>query len=47
MAELAGVVRETGAEEVLVTTSTYDRAALVDSYRGLARALGLDSPGPG
>ncbi|MGC8917828.1 MsnO8 family LLM class oxidoreductase [Streptomyces sp. PG2] len=47
VAELAGVVRETGAEEVLVTTSTYDRAALVDSYRGLARALGLDSPGPG
>ncbi|MGY3340283.1 luciferase family oxidoreductase group 1 [Streptomyces filamentosus] len=39
--ELARVVRETGADEVLVTTSTYDREALLGSYRGLARAVGL------
>ncbi|MFG1664767.1 LLM class flavin-dependent oxidoreductase [Streptomyces sp. Y7] len=35
--ELETVLKETGAQEVLVTTSTYDRAALVDSYRRLAR----------
>ncbi|MFE3637003.1 LLM class flavin-dependent oxidoreductase [Streptomyces sp. NPDC059168] len=34
--ELAAVLEETGAAEVLVTTSTYDRAALLDSYRRLA-----------
>ncbi|MDN0198737.1 LLM class flavin-dependent oxidoreductase [Streptomyces sp. S.PNR 29] len=34
--ELAQVLKETGAQEVLVTTSTYDRAALLDSYRRLA-----------
>ena len=34
--ELETVVKETGAQEVLVTTSTYDRAALLDSYRRLA-----------
>ncbi|MFJ8648751.1 MsnO8 family LLM class oxidoreductase [Streptomyces sp. NPDC093546] len=34
-------VKETGADEVLVTTSTYDRSALVDSYRRLARVAGL------
>ncbi|MFF3905723.1 LLM class flavin-dependent oxidoreductase [Streptomyces sp. NPDC001848] len=39
--ELAGLLKETGAQEVLVTTSTYDRAALVDSYRRLARVAGL------
>ncbi|MER7519507.1 LLM class flavin-dependent oxidoreductase [Streptomyces sp. NPDC126499] len=39
--ELARAVRETGAQEVLVTTSTYDRAALIDSYRRLARLAGL------
>ncbi|MFF7815444.1 LLM class flavin-dependent oxidoreductase [Streptomyces sp. NPDC007945] len=38
---LAEAVRETGADEVLVTTSTYDREALLHSYRGLARAAGL------
>ncbi|WP_406406403.1 MsnO8 family LLM class oxidoreductase [Streptomyces halstedii] len=31
------LVEETGADEVLVTTSTYDRAALVDSMTRLAR----------
>ncbi|MFD6923357.1 LLM class flavin-dependent oxidoreductase [Streptomyces sp. NPDC059944] len=39
--ELRTVLKETGAQEVLVTTSTYDRAALVDSYRRLARVAGL------
>ncbi|WP_316768661.1 LLM class flavin-dependent oxidoreductase [Streptomyces sasae] len=34
--ELDTVLKETGADEVLVTTSTYDRAALLDSYRRLA-----------
>ncbi|MEV0025262.1 MsnO8 family LLM class oxidoreductase [Streptomyces atroolivaceus] len=35
------VIEETGADEVLVTTSTYDREALVDSMRRLARIAGL------
>ncbi|MFI1164584.1 LLM class flavin-dependent oxidoreductase [Streptomyces sp. NPDC020801] len=35
--ELETVLKETGAQEVLVTTSTYDRETLVDSYRRLAR----------
>lgn len=35
-AELETVLKETGAQEVLVTTSTYDRGALLDSYRRLA-----------
>lgn len=39
--ELETVIKESGAQEVLVTTSTYDRAALLDSYRGLARVAGL------
>lgn len=39
--ELATLIKETGAQEVLVTTSTYDRDALLDSYRGLARVAGL------
>ena len=34
--ELDGLVARTGADEVLVTTSTYDRAGLLDSYRRLA-----------
>ncbi|RSN51480.1 LLM class flavin-dependent oxidoreductase [Streptomyces sp. WAC 04229] len=37
---LETLVKETGAQEVLVTTSTYDRAALLDSYRRLARVVG-------
>ncbi|WP_330286187.1 LLM class flavin-dependent oxidoreductase [Streptomyces sp. NBC_00576] len=36
---LETVVKETGAQEVLVTTSTYDRDALLDSYRRLAGLL--------
>ncbi|MEU6554268.1 MsnO8 family LLM class oxidoreductase [Streptomyces sp. NPDC046915] len=39
--ELEVLLKETGAQEVLVTTSTYDRTALVDSYRRLARIAGL------
>lgn len=35
--ELEAVLKETGAQEVLLTTSTYDREALLDSYRRLAR----------
>ncbi|MEE1762075.1 LLM class flavin-dependent oxidoreductase [Streptomyces sp. SP18BB07] len=39
--ELESLIKETGAQEVLVTTSTYDRAALLDSYTRLARIAGL------
>ncbi|MFC7814927.1 MULTISPECIES: LLM class flavin-dependent oxidoreductase [unclassified Streptomyces] len=38
--ELETLLRDTGAQEVLVTTSTYDREALLDSYRRLARVTG-------
>ncbi|MGW2521491.1 LLM class flavin-dependent oxidoreductase [Streptomyces sp. NPDC001617] len=38
--ELETVLKETGAQEVLVTTSTYDRAALLDSYRRLSGIFG-------
>lgn len=34
--ELETLLKETDADEVLVTTSTYDREALLDSYRRLA-----------
>lgn len=40
-AELERVVAETGADEVLVTTSSYDREGLVDSLRRLSRIAGL------
>ncbi|MFJ8864159.1 MsnO8 family LLM class oxidoreductase [Streptomyces sp. NPDC102473] len=40
-AGLEMVIKETGADEVLVTTSTYDREALVDSMGRLARIAGL------
>ncbi|MFD0649491.1 LLM class flavin-dependent oxidoreductase [Streptomyces malaysiensis] len=54
-AALEELIERSGADEVLVTTSTYDREALLDSYRRLARVAGLpgdlDSgpvgPGPG
>ncbi|GAA4810289.1 LLM class flavin-dependent oxidoreductase [Streptomyces ziwulingensis] len=42
-AELESLLKETAADEVLVTTSTYDRTALLDSYRRLARIF----TGPG
>jgi luciferase family oxidoreductase group 1 len=38
---LEAVVKDSGADEVLVTTSTYDREALLDSFRRLARVAGL------
>ncbi|MFB0619208.1 LLM class flavin-dependent oxidoreductase [Streptomyces sp. AGS-58] len=37
--ELEAVLKETDAQEVLVTTSTYDRTALLDSHRRLAALL--------
>ncbi|MFG2335632.1 LLM class flavin-dependent oxidoreductase [Streptomyces yangpuensis] len=40
-AELSRVAEQTGADELLVTTSTYDRAALLDSHTRLARIAGL------
>ncbi|MFD7319629.1 LLM class flavin-dependent oxidoreductase [Streptomyces sp. NPDC059875] len=40
---LERVVKESGAREVLVTTSTYDREALRDSYRRLARVASLST----
>ncbi|MER6450718.1 LLM class flavin-dependent oxidoreductase [Streptomyces venezuelae] len=40
-AELSEVAEETGADELLVTTSTYDRTALLDSYARLAGIAGL------
>ncbi|WP_193511821.1 LLM class flavin-dependent oxidoreductase [Streptomyces griseoloalbus] len=39
---LESVLKETGAQEVLVTTSTHDREALLDSYQRLAAIAGLD-----
>ncbi|WP_242677198.1 MsnO8 family LLM class oxidoreductase [Streptomonospora litoralis] len=38
--ELGSLVDRTGADEVLVTLSTYDRAAMLDSYARLARLTG-------
>lgn len=40
-AELSEVAELTGADELLVTTSTYDRTALLDSFGRLARLTGL------
>ncbi|MDG4861222.1 LLM class flavin-dependent oxidoreductase [Streptomyces sp. T-3] len=40
-AALADVIGASGADEVLVTTSTYDREGMLDSYRRLARVAGL------
>ncbi|MFE1053658.1 LLM class flavin-dependent oxidoreductase [Streptomyces rochei] len=37
---LESLIGATGAQEILVTTSTYDREALLDSYRRLARVTG-------
>ncbi|MFI8443838.1 LLM class flavin-dependent oxidoreductase [Streptomyces rochei] len=39
---LESLIGATGAQEVLVTTSTYDRGALLDSYRRLARVTGRE-----
>ncbi|MFF3935501.1 LLM class flavin-dependent oxidoreductase [Streptomyces phaeofaciens] len=42
---LERLLEDTGAQEVLVTTSTYDRAALLDSYRRLAGITGITDRG--
>ncbi|MFB6677539.1 LLM class flavin-dependent oxidoreductase [Streptomyces sp. NPDC056390] len=39
--ELETLIKESGAQEVLVTTSSYDRDGLLDSFRQLARVAGL------
>ncbi|MFE0823754.1 LLM class flavin-dependent oxidoreductase [Streptomyces sp. NPDC058794] len=41
--ELESLIEDTGAQEVLVTTSTYDREALLDSHRRLARVTGTET----
>ncbi|MEI5103034.1 MsnO8 family LLM class oxidoreductase [Streptomyces sp. PmtG] len=38
---LETLLKDSEAQEVLVTTSTYDRTGLLDSYRRLARVAGL------
>ncbi|MFJ4964691.1 LLM class flavin-dependent oxidoreductase [Streptomyces sp. NPDC088729] len=43
--QLETALKETGADEVLVTTSTYDRAGLLDSLRRLARLAHLPPAG--
>ncbi|MFE0048149.1 MsnO8 family LLM class oxidoreductase [Streptomyces albireticuli] len=40
-AALEGLIERSGADEVLVTTSSYDREGLLDSYARLARLAGL------
>ncbi|GAB4583742.1 LLM class flavin-dependent oxidoreductase [Nocardia sp. IFM 10818] len=45
-AALEGLVARTGADEILVHTSTYDRAARLESHRRLAEAVGLLAPVP-
>ncbi|MFF1560613.1 MsnO8 family LLM class oxidoreductase [Streptomyces sp. NPDC058279] len=46
-AELTEVAGALGADELLVTTSTYDRTALLDSFTRLARLAGLTAAGAG
>ncbi|MVO85016.1 MsnO8 family LLM class oxidoreductase [Streptomyces sp. p1417] len=41
---LRTLIAQSGAQEVLVTTSTYDREGLRDSFRRLARIAGLTPP---
>ncbi|RJO73434.1 LLM class flavin-dependent oxidoreductase [Nocardia panacis] len=43
-ADLARLVADTGADEILVHTSTYDRAARLESHRRLAELVGLAAP---
>jgi len=42
-AALGGLVRRTGADEVLITTNTYDRGGLLNSYAALAELAGTRS----
>ncbi|MGW1071843.1 MsnO8 family LLM class oxidoreductase [Streptomyces sp. NPDC002537] len=44
-AALDSLIGRSGADEVLVTTASYDRAALLGSYRRLARLAGLPAAG--
>ncbi len=44
--ELETVIKESGAQEVLVTTSTYDREGLLESFRRLARIARLGDAEP-
>lgn len=44
--QLAGLVGRSGADEVLVSASTFDRAAMAGSYRRLAALAGLTGPAP-
>ncbi|MEU7593621.1 LLM class flavin-dependent oxidoreductase [Streptomyces sp. NPDC039022] len=44
-AQLDTLLTETAADEFLVTTSTYDRAGLVESYERLGRVVGLEGAG--
>ncbi|MDT3396084.1 MsnO8 family LLM class oxidoreductase [Streptomyces sp. B1866] len=44
---LEALIGRSGADEVLVTTSTHDRAAMLDSYRRLARLAGLPAEAGG
>ncbi|WP_329200092.1 MULTISPECIES: LLM class flavin-dependent oxidoreductase [unclassified Streptomyces] len=46
-AELTAVAQDLGADELLVTTSTYDRTALLDSLGRLARLAGLHTRAEG
>lgn len=46
-AALEGLVSRTGADEVLVTMSTFDREEMLESYRRLARLVGLPDRGGG
>ncbi|WP_405490135.1 LLM class flavin-dependent oxidoreductase [Nocardia sp. NBC_00511] len=46
VAGLDRLIRRTGADEFLVHTSTFDRAARLDSHRRLAAAVGLTAPSP-
>ncbi|WP_439957523.1 LLM class flavin-dependent oxidoreductase [Nocardia crassostreae] len=41
---LEGLVTRTGADEILVHTSTFDRTARLESHRRLAEAVGLVTP---
>lgn len=43
---LAKLLARSGADEYLVTTSSYDREATLDSYRRLARLLGIQPLSP-
>ncbi|MBT2369898.1 MsnO8 family LLM class oxidoreductase [Streptomyces sp. ISL-10] len=43
---LEAVIKDSGADEVLVTTSTYDRDALLGSFRRLARVADLRGAAP-